>query len=164
VGADVVSRTRSASEQFGRRAAAQNERLVDTQVLVSYRKSELSCNEMDERLDDLRVQAGDRAPDCFGLRRENVQAPFRLFDVLRGPEFVLLVYLGPALEASEVDLLEGMTQRLMATNHPAVRVVAIFAPCAKLSDVIGVSTLVDSEGEFEEMYKPRHPYHLPNSS
>jgi 2-polyprenyl-6-methoxyphenol hydroxylase-like FAD-dependent oxidoreductase len=154
VGADVVSRTRSASEQFGRHTPTQNERLVDTQVLVNYRDSELSCNEMDEPLDDLRVQAGDRAPDCFGLRRENIQAPFRLFDVLRGPEFVLLVYFGPASEQSAVDLLEGITQRLIATNHPSVRVAAIFAPHAKLPDIIGVATLVDSEGKFEEMYKP----------
>jgi FAD binding domain len=154
VGADVVSRTRNASEQYGRQTAAQNERLVDTQVLVNYRKSELSCNDMHEPLDDLRVQAGDRAPDCFGLRRENIQAPFRLFDVLRGPEFVLLVYLGPAAEPREVDLLEGITQRLMAANRPPVRVVAILAPASQQLDLVGVSQLVHSEGKFEEMYQP----------
>jgi 2-polyprenyl-6-methoxyphenol hydroxylase-like FAD-dependent oxidoreductase len=157
VGADVVSRTRSASEQFGRKQQAQDERRVDTQVLINYRQSALSRNEPGEPLnqfDDLLVQAGDRAPDCLGLRRENIRAPFRLFDVLRGPEFVLLLYIEKTLEPQEIDRLEGIARRLKTASSRAVRVVAIFSPDAKSSDIVGVPTLIDSEGEFADVYKP----------
>jgi FAD binding domain len=154
VGADVVSRTRSASEQFGRKQETQDERLVDTQILVNYRKSALSLNQLEEPADNPVVQAGDRAPDCFGLRRANVRAPFRLFDVLRGPEFVLLIYLPQAPEPHEVPLLEGMARRLKAANHWGFRIAAIFAAGVKLPDIVGVSTLSDREGEFADVYKP----------
>jgi 2-polyprenyl-6-methoxyphenol hydroxylase-like FAD-dependent oxidoreductase len=148
VGADVVSRTRSASEQYGRKEASQNERLVDTQILINYRESALSVNDSAEPPSAVPVQAGDRAPDCQGLRRENVRAAFRLFDVLRGPEFVLLVYMG------QPDLLEGMAMRLKNTNAPAVRFVAICALGTESFDIPDVSTYIDSENEFAAIYKP----------
>jgi len=44
VGADVVSRTRTQSEQFGRRQTAQEERLTETQIPVNYR-TRLLCLE-----------------------------------------------------------------------------------------------------------------------
>jgi 2-polyprenyl-6-methoxyphenol hydroxylase-like FAD-dependent oxidoreductase len=148
VGADVVSRTRSASEQYGRKEASQDERLADTQILINYRESALSVNDPVNPPSDAPVQAGDRAPDCDGLRRENIRAPFRLFDILRGPEFVLLIYIG------QPDLLEGMAERLKHSNTPAVRLVAICATGTKLFDIPGVSTYIDSEGEFADVYKP----------
>jgi 2-polyprenyl-6-methoxyphenol hydroxylase-like FAD-dependent oxidoreductase len=154
VGADVVSRTRTASEQFGRKEAVQQERLADTQMLVNYRESELSKNELGELAEDLAVQAGDRAPDCFGLRRENVQAPFRLFDVMRGIDSVLLFYVGQTLDAQQIEILESMAQMLKSTWRPRCRVVAIFAAEAKLSDIIGVSMLTDSAGGFADAYAP----------
>jgi hypothetical protein len=32
------------------------------------------------------------APDCDGLRMEDVRSPLRMFDILRGTTFVLLIY------------------------------------------------------------------------
>ena len=47
VGADVVSRTRTQSEQYGRKQAAQEERLTETQILVNYRTSRLCCESVE---------------------------------------------------------------------------------------------------------------------
>jgi 2-polyprenyl-6-methoxyphenol hydroxylase-like FAD-dependent oxidoreductase len=85
VGADVVARTRAASDHLGRKDAPQQDRLADTQILIHYRDSTLSKNDSIESLEDLPIQAGDRAPDCDGMRREHVRAFFRLFDITAAP-------------------------------------------------------------------------------
>jgi 2-polyprenyl-6-methoxyphenol hydroxylase-like FAD-dependent oxidoreductase len=99
VGADVVSRTRAQSKQFGRRQTAEDERLAETQVLVNYRASRLSHESVGDASENLPVHAGDRAPDCSGLIRDNVLYPVRLFDVIRGTDNVLLLYVGTVLGA-----------------------------------------------------------------
>jgi 2-polyprenyl-6-methoxyphenol hydroxylase-like FAD-dependent oxidoreductase len=154
VGADVVSRTRAASEQFGRQDAAQQQRLADTQMLVNYHGSILSKDDVSEPLEGLPVHAGDSAPDCFGLRRENVRAPFRLFDVIRGIDHVLLFYVGQTLDAEQIELLERMANQLKMGRGPRCRLVAICSPAANVSDIIGVPMLTDSMGEFAVAYAP----------
>jgi 2-polyprenyl-6-methoxyphenol hydroxylase-like FAD-dependent oxidoreductase len=151
VGADVVSRTRAASEQFGRKEATPQERLADTQLLVSYRTSSLSKNESGAPAADGVVQAGDRAPDCLQLHREKVKASLRLFDVTRGVEFVLVYYAGRALSVSAVDMLESVARRLKDTRGPACRVVAICAEATSL-EVLGVTLLTDAANEFAKAY------------
>ena len=154
VGADVVSRTRAASEQFGRKQAGPQDRLEDTQVLVNYRGSRLSHDDVSGSLENLPVRAGDRAPDCAGLRRENVRHPLRLFDITRGIEHVLLVYAGPFAEPGQIELLEGIAQKLKAFRGPKCRVVAICSPDAKKPYVIGAAVVTDSAGEFASTYAP----------
>ena len=152
VGADVVSRTRKASEQLGHKDAAQQERLGDTQILLNYRGSTLCKDEVSQPLEALPVRAGDRAPDCLGLRRENVRAPFRLFDVTRGIDHVLLFYVGQSLEPGQIELLERIAQELK-TGHPC-RLIAICPPDAKTFEMIGVPAVTDSAGEFAAAYAP----------
>jgi FAD binding domain-containing protein len=154
VGADVVFRTRAASEQFGRRQAGPQDRLEDTQVLVNYRGSSLSLDDVSDSLEQLPVRAGDRAPDCSGLRRENVRHPLRLFDVMRGIEHVLLVYVGPFAESGQVELLEGIAQKLKAFRGPKCRVTAVCSADAKKPYVLGATVLTDSLGEFADAYAP----------
>jgi 2-polyprenyl-6-methoxyphenol hydroxylase-like FAD-dependent oxidoreductase len=154
VGADVVSRTRAASEQFGRQDAAQQQRLADTQMLVNYRGSLLSKDDVSEPLEHLPIRAGDRAPDCFGLRRENIRAPFRLFDVTRGIDHVLLSYVGQTLETGQIELLERTANQLKMGRGPKCRILAICSLDAKVSDVIGVPMLTDSAREFAAAYAP----------
>lgn len=154
VGADVVARTRTASEQLGRKEASQQERLADTQMLVNYRGSALSKDAVAEPLEDLPVHAGDRAPDCLGLRRENVRSPFRLFDLTRGTDHVLLFYIGQAFEPAQIELLEHIAQTLKTATGPKCRLVAICAPDAKISDIVGVPVMMDSAGEFAAAYAP----------
>jgi hypothetical protein len=153
VGADVVARTRAASEQLGRRDAAQQDRLADTQVLIHYRDSTLSKNDSAEALEDLPIQAGDRAPDCDGFHREHVRAPFRLLDILRGTHYVLLVYLGQSITPEQAAQLEHLGQSLKTGSGPTCRIFAIAAPDATLPILIGVPVITDTAREFASTYK-----------
>jgi hypothetical protein len=154
VGADVVARTRAASDQLGRKDAPQQDRLADTQVLIHYRDSILSKNEVREPLEDLPIHAGDRAPDCDGLHREKVRAPFRLLDITRGTEHVLLVYLGQSMTPEQTSLVESLAQTLKTFSGPKCRIAAIAEPGATLPTLIGVPIITDTSGQFASTYKP----------
>jgi hypothetical protein len=154
VGADVVARTRAATEQLGRKDAPQQHRLADTQLLIHYRDSTLSKNDSTETLQDLPIQAGDRAPDCDGLHREKVRAPFRLLDITRGPDHVLLVYLGQSITPEQAAQLEHLAQTLKTLPGPNCRLTAIAAPGATLPTLIGVPVVTDTAGQFADIYKP----------
>ena len=88
VGADVVPRTRAATERFGRDAGGKPDRLADTQIRVSYRGTGWVRDDA-IGLDAGAPMAGDRAPDAGGLTRHGIGFPLRLFDMLRGTEHVL---------------------------------------------------------------------------
>ncbi|WP_263355630.1 FAD-dependent monooxygenase [Acidicapsa ligni] len=154
VGADVVSRTRTQSEQFGRKEASQQERLADTQILLNYRGSTLSKNDVSEALENLPIQAGDRAPDCYGLHRENIRAPFRLFDITRGIDHVLLLYVGQFSAPGQAELVESLAQKLKMTPGPKCRLVAICSPGTERFDAIGATILIDRNNEFASAYAP----------
>jgi 2-polyprenyl-6-methoxyphenol hydroxylase-like FAD-dependent oxidoreductase len=154
VGADVVARTVAASEQFGRKQPSQDDRLADTQILVNYRGSALCKDDLTESAEHLPVLAGDRAPDCAGLRRENVRAPFRLFDITRGIDHVLLFYVGQSIEQDQVELLERTAQAMKTAPGPRCRLIAVGSPEAKMPDLIGVTMVTDAAGEFAAAYAP----------
>jgi 2-polyprenyl-6-methoxyphenol hydroxylase-like FAD-dependent oxidoreductase len=154
VGADVVARTRAASEQLGRSDSPQQARLADTQVLIHYRDSTLSKNDSSEPLEDLTIQAGDRAPDCEGLHRENVRAPFRLLDITRGTTHVLLIYLGRSTTPEQAAQLEHLAQTLKTLPGPTCRMIAIAAPNATLPTLIGIPIVIDTAAQFTAAYKP----------
>jgi len=154
IGAEVVARTRTASEQLGRSGAPEQTRLADTQVLIHYRDSSLSKNAGTESLADLPIQAGDRAPDCEGLHREYVRAPFRLLDITRGAAHILLVYLGRSVSAEQVAALEHLAQTLKTFPGPNCRITAIAAHNAPPVALIGVPIVTDTSGQFAAAYKP----------
>jgi 2-polyprenyl-6-methoxyphenol hydroxylase-like FAD-dependent oxidoreductase len=154
VGADVVSRTRTQSEQFGRKQTAQEERLTETQTLVNYRTSRLSRESVRASQESVPVRAGDRAPDCSGLLRANVRYPSRLFDVLRGVSHVLLLYVAKFAEAEQVQLAEQLSEKLTAAPGLCCRLVLITSLDAEPRNVIGSTVLKDSTGEFFSAYTP----------
>jgi 2-polyprenyl-6-methoxyphenol hydroxylase-like FAD-dependent oxidoreductase len=154
VGADVVARTRAASDQLGHKDAHQQDRLADTQVLIHYRDSSLSKNDSTESLEDLPIQAGDRAPDCDGLHREHVRAPFRLLDITRTTAHVLLVYVGQSITPEQATQLEHLVQALKALPGPNCHITAIAPPNATLPSLIGVPVITDTAGQFADTYKP----------
>lgn len=139
VAADVVARTTEASLNFGRPARAPN-RLEDTQVLVSYAGGPLAAGPGTEAL-----KAGDRAPDAWGLRGLGFGFPLRLFDLLKGPDWALLVPLagGDA----------GAAEAAAAALGPSVRVIAV-APGADApaDQPPGVVLVHDPEGGFAAAY------------
>lgn len=139
VAADVVARTTEASMNFGRPARPPN-RLEDTQVLVSYAGGPLATGPGTEAL-----KAGDRAPDAWGLRRLGFGFPLRLFDLLKGPDWVLLVPLaGGDARAAEAAA---------AALGTSVRVIAV-APGAEAPEdqPPGVVLAHDPEGGFAQAY------------
>jgi 2-polyprenyl-6-methoxyphenol hydroxylase-like FAD-dependent oxidoreductase len=154
VGADVVSRTRTQSEQFGRKQTAQEERLTETQVLVNYRTSRLCLESVSESTESLKVRAGDRAPDCSGLVRANVRHPYRLFDITRGVAHVILLYVAGFAEPGQIELAEKLSEKLRVIQGPSCRLVLIASPDAQPRDVIGATILKDSAGEFSSAYSP----------
>ncbi|MBV8865782.1 MAG: FAD-dependent monooxygenase [Acidobacteriaceae bacterium] len=154
VGAEVVSRTRAQSEQFGRQQAGQQERLIETQIPVNYRGGILSRETVSESSENLPIHAGDRAPDCFGLLRANVRSACRLFDITRGVDHVLLLYMEKFAEPRQIEMVENLTQKLMLTRGPKCRLVLICSPGAETRDVIGAATFTDSTGEFAANYAP----------
>ncbi|WP_332839845.1 FAD-dependent monooxygenase [Methylobacterium sp. Leaf118] len=151
IGADVVARTRRASEGYGRERGGAPDQAADAQVSISYRGTGWVVDAGDE-LDG--PAAGDRAPDANGLVRPGLGFPLRLFDVLRGTEHVLLVHLNgggePATRQDLSDWMQGWPRRVR--DH--LRVVVIVRNTAGLA-LPGGALLEDYEGAFAEAYGSR---------
>jgi 2-polyprenyl-6-methoxyphenol hydroxylase-like FAD-dependent oxidoreductase len=122
IGADVVARTRAASENYGKEPAGKPDRQADTQILISYRGTEWV---RDDAQDASGPVAGDRAPDAQGLRRHGVGFPVRLFEILKGTEHVLVSYLTESDPARQLADLSAWTQQLPRSLAPRLRVVAV---------------------------------------
>jgi 2-polyprenyl-6-methoxyphenol hydroxylase-like FAD-dependent oxidoreductase len=132
VGAEVVARTKAASESIGRDRPKEDQQLVDAQVLVSYRDGPIVRDDCGAEADG--PKAGDRAPDVAGLARQGLGFPLRLHEVMAGTDHVLLARpqenIG-ALSALAADLAgqRGRLVRVMAvvegapTQHPSLTVV-----------------------------------------
>ncbi len=149
VGAEVVARTRAASEGYGREKSGKPDRLVDTQVLISYRATGWVRDDAQE-LDPSVPVAGDRAPDVTGLRRHGIGFPIRLFEVLRGTEHVLMVHLSPSPSAENIAGVTKLAQDLRARFGSLLRVVAIGG--AELAEIFGLACYHDAEGAFAKAY------------
>jgi len=157
VGADVVARTRAASESIGQRVRGADDRLRDTQILVNYRgsawvkdatgKAASGKAASGKAASGKAPRAGDRAPDASGLRRDHVGFPLRLFDVLRGTEHVLIVYVGKQTRRYADDLA-ALAEPAAITEVP-LRIVAIAATGAA---PIEVPVLYDTQGSFARAY------------
>lgn len=144
VGAEVVARTRAASEGYGREAGRKHDHNADTQIGLSYAGTSW-VNEDADGVDDAVPKAGDRAPDAEGLRRSGIGFPLRLFDVLRGIEHVLLVNLAAETAAEEIAALAALRREL----PPSLRIAAIAAGNA-LPDQIPLYE--DRDGAFARAY------------
>ena len=135
VAAAVIARTTEESLNFGKRGSG--DRLADTQVLVSYRGGPLAPTVGEE------LSAGDRMPDVQGLRRHGLGFPLRLYEVLKGTRFVLLVPMAGTTAAVE-ELATDLHRR-----WPGVlRVVAVAPGGATPDEVPGIVVLADAAGEF----------------
>ncbi|RAH99057.1 monooxygenase [Acuticoccus sediminis] len=150
VGADVVQRTRAASENYGRAKGEKPDRLADTQILVSYRGGDF-VTAGEPPLPAHGPAPGDRAPDAAGLRRRGIGFPVRLFDILRGTDHVLLVQLGDAGETALAEL-GAFAADLAATYGTHVRLCAI-APADVAWQPL-MPLCVDAEGSFAAAYGP----------
>jgi hypothetical protein len=140
VGADVVARTRAASEAYGREKGPAPHRLVDTQVLVSYRGTGWVRD--DRGRPPAGPSAGDRAPDAGGLRHHGTGFPWRLFDILRGTEHVLVVHLA----RDEAADLAAFARKLRADCRLPLRIAGIHG--GGVGEQAGVALYHDAAGSF----------------
>jgi 2-polyprenyl-6-methoxyphenol hydroxylase-like FAD-dependent oxidoreductase len=137
VAADVVARTTEQSLSLGKPPATPPNRLQDTQVLIDYRDGPLSVSNGGGA-----ISAGLRVPDVQGLRREGLNFPLRLFDLLKGPSFVLLLADGADAEAAAAAL---------ESSWPGlVRVIAIGADAG--AQLEGVEVIRDADGQFASVF------------
>ncbi|WP_375483927.1 FAD-dependent oxidoreductase [uncultured Jatrophihabitans sp.] len=87
------------------------------QLDVGYRGSVLA---QDDRAEDARLRAGDRAPDATEIAVGAADdSTHRLFDLLRGPHFTLLAFgsaTAPADHGSDVHTLRVVTEPAAATE------------------------------------------------
>jgi 2-polyprenyl-6-methoxyphenol hydroxylase-like FAD-dependent oxidoreductase len=142
VGAEVVARTRAASEGYGREAGGRPDRLQDTQIPISYR----GTGWVRDDGGDAMLAAGDRAPDADGLRRQGLGFPLRLFDMLRGTEHVLIAHF-PGSAPDGLDELAGFARELGAWAGGRLRAVAV-TDLPDAGDRPGLAVLHDAEGSF----------------
>jgi hypothetical protein len=150
VGAEVVARTRAASEGYGRERGHKPDRLADTQIRVSYRGSDWVRDDA-TGLDPAVPAAGDRAPDAGGLRRHGVGFPLRLFDVLRGTEHVLIAHLPNAGAPAQKAELAAFAAQLRERVGDRVRVVVV-ATAQEVPEQPSVAVYYDERGEFAAAY------------
>ena len=144
VGEEVVGRTVRHARQ-GIEADHDDLSIIirrEAQLLVSYPDSPIvGCAE--DAGPGNGPRPGDRAPDCRGLRRAEVNFPLRLFELLAGTDPTLLLYIDDT--AQQPDLVEiekvlaGRVRMRLLTADPALR----FG---------GYPVIVDAEGEFRDAY------------
>lgn len=149
VGAEVVARTTAATIAFGREQRAPD-RLADTQILVNYRGSPAIESSEAETESAAGPIAGDRAPDCHGLRRRGLGFPLRMFDILRGTEHVLIFACTGAQSQAELTDLAAF----VAENSPngLVRSVVVVHPDHGATELPRLPIYRDAEGGFAKAY------------
>lgn len=156
-GVKVVERTLRASIKQDSRGFASG-RLDDTQVLVTYRGIYAEKKGVAENEPGNFLTTGDRAPDCNGLRRQGVGFATRLFEMLRGTEYVLLVDAGnneqQVLNAL-YDFLKTLKQVFGENFSSYVRIIAIGKNSDSISSTPGIVYLQDPENAFITTYNAR---------
>ena len=145
VGADVLARTRAASEGFGREQGSRVDAArADTQMTVSYRGSPIVRDEAG--VDIPGPKAGDRAPDMDGLAQLGVGFPVRLFDALRGTAHVVIVRVDTG---GDVEAFAG---EIACRYGGAVKLIAIVD--GTLTQHPGMTVLRDDQQRFGAVYGP----------
>ena len=133
VGAEVVANTTRASQQLGRESG-DTARLAETQVLVNYRDTPWVSGIPAAT----GPNAGDRVPDCVGLRRQGVGHPLRLFELIRGTEHVLLGH--------------NVSMEALLHLRDRLRVILVVDDVAGVFDRPDVACYVDAEGQFRRIF------------
>ncbi|GFE12265.1 hypothetical protein Sgleb_03120 [Streptomyces glebosus] len=97
------------------------------------------------------LAAGDRAPDCDGLRHDLTTFPSRLFDLLRGPDHTLLLYADDEAQLAPYDEVVASARR---GAHGQLSVWVDAAPHLR-TDGLALPFVHDSLDAFRKMYGAR---------
>ena len=151
-GADVLARTTAATRGITQRNQ-QEDRLADTQLLVAYAPSPWIRDDASGTFSATARKPGQRAPDCRGLHRECVGFPFRLFEILRGTQHVLLVDVresAPDKLAALLALAAKLRTEFGDGITSNLRLIAIGPNPAETQP--GLTWLEDREHQFQQIY------------
>ncbi|CDZ77409.1 Pentachlorophenol 4-monooxygenase [Legionella massiliensis] len=148
VGMDVVNRTheRMVAKDLGT-SDAHYALLVNSQTLINYRNSSLSKGE----LQDKSCQAGDRAPDVAMLKRDISNFTLRLFELLRGPKFKLLIYADSSMVNNELETCEKLRESLAVLADSYLIAPRDFS----LSENSSLTLLSDLDDNFKKIYQAK---------
>jgi 2-polyprenyl-6-methoxyphenol hydroxylase-like FAD-dependent oxidoreductase len=146
VGQAVIASTRSASERIGRERATAESRLAESQVTVSYRGT---AHVRDDASAAAGPCAGDRAPDVNGLIANGLGFPLRLFDLLDGIDYVLIIRV-ISDSAGSMTQLSQLSEQLRGEQYSPVRVVIVTPQ--RLPAAAGLRILWDEHGAFAAAY------------
>ncbi|MFK0291802.1 FAD-dependent monooxygenase [Streptomyces sp. NPDC090442] len=128
------------------------------QLLVAYPDSPLTQPQADGT-PDVGPAPGDRAPDCRGLLSELATYPRRLFDLLRTPRHVLLLFAGPQHASGDgAARLESCAAEAHRAAHgllDAYLVTAAEVPGDARPVGLHPPRVCDAAGEFRDAYAPR---------
>jgi len=144
VGEEVVGRTVRHARQGIEADKADLSTVIrrEAQLLVSYPDSPI-VGGTESTEPGAGPRPGDRAPDCRGLRRAEVNFPLRLFELLAGTGPTLLLYVddtAPRPDLVEIEkVLAGRARMYVLTADPALR-------------LGGHPVIVDAEAEFRDAY------------
>ena len=84
---------------------------------------------------------------------ENVHSPLRLFDILRGTSFLLLLYYPDPMQREEVTSLEDLAATLRSTYSSVIKVSAILNAETAAPSTLGATVLRDMDGAFAAAYR-----------
>ncbi|WP_127089075.1 FAD-dependent monooxygenase [Aquabacter cavernae] len=118
------------------------DRLAHTQMRVSYRGTPAVA----PVTGDATLQPGDRMPDLAGLKRRGVGFPLRLFDLLKGPEHVLLAPVGMAEDLAPLE-----AEAAALGDRLPFRLIALAPADSALPDPFGVTLVEDTESAYRTM-------------
>ncbi|MFI5523701.1 FAD-dependent monooxygenase [Streptomyces platensis] len=120
----------------------------EAQLLVGYRGSPIVGP---DRQPSEGPAAGDRAPDCDGLRHDLTAFPSRLFDLLRGPDHTLLLYADDEAQLAPYDEVVASARR---GAHGQLSAWVIAAPHLR-TDSLALPVVHDGLNAFRKRYGAR---------
>ncbi|WP_285567983.1 FAD-dependent monooxygenase [Streptomyces sp. RTGN2] len=129
------------------------------QLLVAYPDSPLVQPQTTERTPEAGPAPGDRAPDCRGLLSDLAAYPRRLFDLLRTPRHVLLLFADSEHASGEgAARLEACAAEAHRAAHgllDAYLITAAEVPQDARPVGLRPPRVRDAAGEFRDAYAPR---------
>lgn len=151
VGLDVVNRTHKQMQAKNSAVSdAHYALLVNSQTLINYQESSLSKGQS-LSLDG--CKPGDRAPDVSILKRDIFNFPIRLFEILRGHKFKLLMYTDGSMEKQPLDDFLDAGQKLQNHFSFLLETYLIGSPEFHLSENSTLTLLSDLDNNFKSTYK-----------
>ncbi len=154
IGQQLVERTtQRMNRMMEGQADPEEPRRDDSQLFVNYRSSPIVRNDLPQSIDKtFGPIAGDRAPDVTGLRRALVRHDLRLFDLLRGPHFTLLLYTSDANTSDDCEKFAAIAEALKQKCAGRIQTYAVIHPDCVPPEIESLPMVIDNRNQFAQTY------------